>query len=101
MVAFIDNQVAKIKELIASIVRHYEVDLISYDGFHTYVSDSQQLPATYIGDLLLLLECFSLEQVFVQGRRGTQDIPTTRCRRCTWFPQTLSFDSSSVVSNDS
>ena len=73
MVAFIDNQVAKIKELIASIVRHYEVDLISYDAFHTYVSDSQQLPATYIGDLLLLLECFSLEQVFVQGRRGSQD----------------------------
>ena len=65
--------VALIKELIASIVRHYEVDLISYDGFHTYVSDSQQLPATYIGDLLLLLECFSLEQVFVQGRRGSQD----------------------------
>ena len=73
MVAFIDNQVAKIKELIASIVRHYEVDLISYDGFHTYVSDSRQLPATYIGDLLLLLECFSLEQVFVQGRQGSQD----------------------------
>ena len=73
MVTFIDNQVARIKELIAAIVRHYEVDLISYDGFHTYVSDSQQLPAIYIGDLLLLLECFSLEQVFVQGRRDIPD----------------------------
>ena len=67
MISFVDNQIGIIKELIASIVCHYEVDLVSYDGFHSRVSDAQQLPAIYIGDLLLLLECFSLERVFIQG----------------------------------
>ena len=67
IVAFVDNQIGKIKELIASIARHYEVDLVSYDGFHAHATGAQQLPAIYVSDLLLLLECFSLEQVFIQG----------------------------------
>ena len=68
MSQFLENQITKVMELVASFALKYNIDLTGFDGFHVHsLDDSTELATHLIGDLFILLECYNLVLVLTQG----------------------------------
>lgn len=64
-VPFIRSQFEKLKALCSSLMLHFHIDLLLFDGFHT--PEVNPGISSLFNKLFILLECFDFEIVFLEG----------------------------------